>query len=274
MKFILTILAATTALASSPATAQAAENYTGFYAGGRLGYAFDRDNGGETVRFDSDLDGAFGDTINTALGANAFSPGFCGGEPDTAIAADGCDKDEGGIDYAVHAGFDYDFGGLVAGGLVEYGRSDIEDTVTAFSVTPANYALTREMKGTLGLRARVGFNAGGYLPYVTAGVVRAKIKSSFSTTNAVNAFSTDNRSNNEWGYRVGAGIERRFGNVAVGAQYLYTRVKDDEFRVNVTQGSAPATNPFVLVNPAGTQFRRSDRALSNHALGLTASLRF
>ena len=45
-----------------------------------------------------------------------------------------------------------------------------------------------------------------------------------------------------------------FGPVAVGLLYLFTDVKDKGTRVAVTQGTAGATNPFILVNPAGTRF--------------------
>lgn len=271
------LILATTALAtvatSAPALAQDG-NWTGFYVGGRVGYAWGADDNDETILFDTNLDGNFGDTVLTSGGANAFSTGFCGGSPDSAIAADGCSKDDNGIDYGVHAGYDYDFGSIVVGGLVEYGRSDVEDAVTAFSITPANYSFNRKLKGTFGARARIGVDAGRFMPYVTAGVVRAKIKSSFSTSNAVNAFALNDSSHNETGYRLGGGVETMFGPVAIGLLYLYTNVKDKDTRVAVTQGTAGATNPFILVNPNGTDFRRSEDRFKVHALSLTASYRF
>lgn len=269
-------LAAAAALASiSPAAAQTVSaDWTGFYAGGRLGYAFQPNNNGETILFDTNLDGTFGDTVFTTTPSNAFSPGFCGGAANGRTPADGCDKDDDGIDYAIHAGGDYQMGQFVVGALVEYGRADIRDSVTAFSTTPASYTMTRKMRGTLGLRARAGVDVNGFLPYLTAGIVRARVKSSFSTTNGVNAFVLDNRNETQNGYRLGAGIEKRYGNFSVGALYLYTSVKDDDFRVRATQGSAGATNPFILVNPNGTDFRRSDTRFNNHSLGVTASFRF
>ena len=42
----------------------------------------------------------------------------------------------------------------------------------------------------------------------------------------------------------------------------------------LTRGTAPATNPFVLTNAAGTQFRRSDDRFKTHSASLTASYRF
>jgi opacity protein-like surface antigen len=275
MRIALAASAAIIVAASAvPAAAQSAD-WTGAYVGGRVGYAIGRDDNNEQILFDNDLDGDFGDTINTAAGANAFSPGFCSGSPNSAVAADGCSKDDNrGIDFGVHAGYDFDLGGIVVGGLVEYGRTKVEDAVTAFSTTPANYSFNREMKGTFGLRGRVGIDAGAFMPYVTAGVVRAKIRNSFTTSNAVNAFALNERSHRETGYRLGGGVETMVGPIAIGLLYLHTNVKDKDARVAVTQGTAGATNPFILVNPNGTVFRRSEDRFKVNALNLTASFRF
>jgi outer membrane immunogenic protein len=272
MKSIVIAAAATVALAA-PAAAQTAD-WTGFYAGGRIGYAATPLDSSERVLFDKNLDGDFSDTVTTAAGANAFSPGFCNGTANSGLAADRCDSDNDGLDYAVHAGADYQFGRIVVGGLVEYGKAKVTSSASAFSTTPASYTLTREMRGTFGARARIGLDLQGTLPYVTAGVVRAKVRSSFRTTNTANAFATEDSSGSQNGYRLGGGFERRFGPLAIGALYLFTNVKDDDFRVNVTRGTAAATNPFVLTNAGGTQFRRSEDRFKTHSASLTASYRF
>lgn len=259
--------------AAAPAAAQSARNWSGFYVGGRVGYVSAPLNTKESVLFDKNLDGQFGDTVTTAAGANAFSPGFCNGAARGNAPAAGCRTNVDGLDYAVHAGGDAQFGSLVVGALVEYGRSKAEESVSAFSTTPASYTLTREMRGAFGARARVGIDVQGTLPYVTGGIVRAKVRSTFATTNTANAFATTG-DNKLTGYRVGGGVEQRFGPISVGLLYLYTNLKDDSFRVNVTRGSAPTTNPFVLTNPNGTQFRRSDDRFKTHSASLTASYRF
>ncbi len=46
----------------------------------------------------------------------------------------------------------------------------------------------------------------------------------------------------------------------------------DEYTVRV-QGPAPATNPFILTNAAGTDLRRSDQ-FDFHTARLTAAYRF
>ena len=259
---------------AAPAAAQTSPNWTGFYAGGRIGYVATPLETDSSVLFDRDLDGRFGDTITTASGANAFSTGFCNGDPRSARSIDNCKTDDDGLDYAVHAGADYQFGQIVVGGLVEYGRSKGENSVTAFSTTPANYYLSREMRGTFGVRARVGYDIQGTMPYVTAGVVRAKVRSEFTTSNTANAFATSGDSENQKGYRLGGGFETKVGPIALGALYLFTNVKDDDFRVDVTRGTSAATNPFVLGNPNGTQFRRSDDRFKTHSASLTAAFRF
>ncbi len=268
------LLGATLFAFAAPAVAQSAPNWTGFYVGGRVGYVATPLDTGTSVLFDKNLDGSFGDTVTTASGANAFSTGFCNGDPRSPVARDGCETNDDGLDYAVHAGADYQFGSIVVGGLVEYGRSKGENSVTAFSTTPANYYLSREMRGTFGARARVGVDIQGTMPYLTAGVVRAKIRNEFETSNTANAFAVENANGKQNGYRVGGGFETKVGPLALGALYLFTNVKDDDFRVNVTRGTAPATNPFVLTNANGTQFRRSDDRFKTHSASLTASYRF
>ena len=259
---------------AAPAAAQTSPTWTGFYAGGRIGYVTSPLTTKESVLFDRNLDGQFGDTITTVTGANAFSPGFCNGDPRGPRPIDTCKTNTDGLDYAIHAGADYQFGQIVVGGLVEYGRSKVEDSVTAFSTTPANYYLSREMRGTFGARARVGVDLQGTLPYVTAGVVRAKVRNEFTTSNGANAFALENANGKQTGYRVGGGFETKVGPLALGALYLFTNVKDDDFRVNVTRGTAPVTNPFLLGNPNGTQFRRSDERFKTHSASLTAAYRF
>jgi outer membrane immunogenic protein len=122
----------------------------------------------------------------------------------------------------------------VLGALVECDRSNIEDAVTAFSTTPTNYVLNRELRSTLSARARLGVDAGGFLPYVTAGLVRAQLRNSFTSTNTADAFALNDRSYREYGYRLGGGLETMVGPIALGVLYLYTNVKDRDTRVAVT----------------------------------------
>lgn len=262
------------ALLPSSALAQDSEaGWTGAYVGGRLGYAFQRSDRDETILFDTNLDGSFEDTVTTAAGANAFSPGFCGGAATGPTPATGCRDDRDGTDWAVHAGYDLELGGLVVGLVGDYGRTSISDSVAAFSTTPAFYTMTRRMRDNASIRARVGVGLGNTLIYGTGGAAWGKIRNSFATSNTANSF-TNTGNEDSWGYRVGGGIEQRVApNFSIGLQYLHTSLKDDDYRVRA-QGPAPATNPFIRTNASGTDFARSGDRFNWHSAHVTASFRF
>ena len=236
----------------------------------------DPDDGGDSILFDRNLDGDYGDTVLTSGGANAFSPGFCDGVAQGPTPADGCSGNDGGSEYGARAGYDWQSGDWVYGLVAEYGSNDTTDAVSAFSTTPARYTMKREIDGVFAFRARVGFafgENGANLIYATGGFARAKIENSFSTSNGVNTF-TNNGDTHANGTQFGVGYERRLNeNFAVGIEYLATSLDDDEYRVRA-QGPAPATNPFILANPAGTDFRRSDSDLDFDSIRLTATYRF
>jgi outer membrane immunogenic protein len=265
-------------VAASPVYAQTTDgSWTGFYAGGRVGYSFQPSDGDERLAFDTNLDGNYNDTVRTAAGADAFSPGFCGGRARGATPGAGCASDEDSLEWALHAGFDYDLGGPVIGIVAEAGIGYAEDHVTGFSTTPASYTLTRRMKENAGLRARAGYAFGAErntLVYGTGGVVWAKMANEHYSSNVANAF-TLREDDSAWGYRVGGGVEQRVApNLSFGLQYLFTSLKDTGTRVSVTQGTAPATNPFLLVNANGTDFRRTHSRFATHNVSLTANFRF
>lgn len=259
---------------STPALAQNdTASWTGPYVGGHLGYSFQNDDDSETVLFDTNLDGDFGDTVTTAAGANAFSPGFCGGRALGGRPDAGCGDDRDGTDWAAHAGFDYQLGSIVVGVVGEYGRNNITDSVAAFSTTPASYTLTRRLRDNAALRARAGVALGDTLIYGTGGIAWGKIRNSFATTNVANTF-TNTGNEDAWGYRAGGGVEQRVApNFSIGLQYLYTSLKDDDFRVRA-QGPAPAANPFIRTNASGTDFARSGDRFNSHSAHVTASFRF
>jgi outer membrane immunogenic protein len=275
MKILFAVAAVAAAL---PVYAQSTDgSWTGAYVGGRIGYSPQLGDGDERLDFDTNLDGSFGDTVRTAAGADAFSPGFCGGRALGATPAAGCKGDEDSLDWAVHAGYDYDFGGPVVGVVAEAGIGYSEDHVTGFSTTPANYVMTRRMKENAGLRLRAGYafgSARNTLVYATGGGVYAKMDNSFTSSNTANQF-TLRGDDTVWGYRVGGGVEQRVTpNLSFGLQYLFTSLADNGARVDVTRGTAPATNPFLLVNANGTTLRRSHSRFATHNIGVTANYRF
>lgn len=265
-------LAAVLAAAALPAAAQ--DTWTGGYVGLYGGVATEPDDDGDRFLFDTDLNGVFDDTVRTAAGADAFSPGSCDGVAQGATPGAGCRGNSGGADYGLRGGYDWQFGAWVVGAVLDVGRNDVRDAVSSFSTTPARYTMLRKVDTLGALRARVGYAFDDrQMLYATAGVARASIDTSFSTSNGVNTFVAGNDTDAD-GTQAGIGYERRLGaNWSVSAEYLMTMLEDDEFRVRAS-GPAPATNPFIIRNPAGTDFRRSDEDFDFGTFRVALSWRF
>ena len=271
---ILLIGAASLATFATPAFAQSEdEQWEGAYIGGSFGLGAQSNDRNETVVFDTNRDGAFDNNVNTILGASAFSPGFCGGASTGTAPTDGCRSDKDGYEYNIRAGYDAQSGNIVYGFVLEGGKNESRDSVTAFSSTPAAYTFSRDLDYQVQARARVGYAARGALFYATGGAAYAKINNSFSSTNGANSF-TDNGNTKSWGYSYGGGAEVKLAkNFSLGLEYLYTNFVDDDYVVSVGPGSAAATNPFLLAS-GGTDMRRSDSDFAMHNIRLTAAIRF
>lgn len=249
-----------------------AQTWSGFYLGGQVGGASLPSGDGSFVAFDTGLDGGFGDTVRTAAGADAFSPGFCPGAAQGVTPGAGCAREDDGVDFGGRLGYDWQSGSLVFGLLGELSSADVTDSLTAFSTTPASYTFTRELKtvGSFGLRA--GYGGSRLLVYGTGSLAYGDLDRTFTTSNRVNTF-VPNDDGGAWGWRAGGGLELRLSRLSLGAEYLFTSL-DDAARYTVrSQGPAPVTNPFIRVNPAGTDLQRSDD-LELHAVRFTASYRF
>lgn len=277
--FRISSLAAATAVVSvfaSPAMAQDSageEHWEGGYVGGSFGLNTNNSPRNESVVFDTNRDGVFTDTVNTALGANAFAPGFCRGSALGNSAAGGCKSDKDDFDYSIRAGYDMQSGNFVYGLVVDATKSNAVDAVTAFSSTPASYTFFRKLDYSFGARVRAGYAAKGALFYATGGGAWGKLKNRFATTNTANSFA-DNGKTSSWGYSGGGGVEAKVAkNFSLGFEYLYTAFTRDKYVVNVGPGTAPANNPFLLVS-GGTDMRRSDKKFDTHSIRLTAAVRF
>lgn len=277
MKFAALLAVSAASMFAVPAFAQdnrdASQDFDGPYISIGGGASLQGSDRGETLIFDTDRDGTYGDTVNTAGGANAFSPGFCNGAA-TGTANLGCRNDKDGPEYFGRLGYDKRMGNFVLGAVIEGGRSEARDSVSGFSTTPASYTMSREADYQANARLRAGYTpGGGALFYVTGGGAYARLDNKFTTTNTANSFD-DNGKTNAWGYTVGGGAEVMVtNNIGLGLEYLYTDVKDKDYVVNVGAGTAPATNPFLL-NGGGTDIRRSDPNFQTHSVRGTLSYRF
>jgi len=78
------------------------------------------------------------------------------GTLDPSVATTPAEPD--GAIYGVHAGYNYDLGSIVLGAEVDYDATDI-----SFD-TPAS-----DVESVARLKARVGYDAGAFMPYFTAG---------------------------------------------------------------------------------------------------------
>jgi outer membrane immunogenic protein len=266
---------------TTPALAQDedAGNWTGPYIGGSLGYSWQpnisRDTN-ESLVFDTNSDGNFNNTVTTAGGANAFSPGFCRGRALTNSVAPCAGDKDGRIAFSGHAGYDLQFGNIVVGASVEGGRSMIGNSVSGFSTTPASYVLSRRIDWDANARLRAGYALGtGTLIYGTGGLAFAKIKNEFNTSNAQNTFTQSNTNQSEWGWTAGGGIEQKVSqHFSIGLLYRYTRFNTDPSTVTVGRGTAAATNPFIITPSGSTDIRRSNDVFEHQTVRVTASYRF
>jgi opacity protein-like surface antigen len=273
VKRIVLTAAAGFAATAAPAFAQTAD-WSGLYIGGSAGYSEASGNSGETLVFDTDRDGQYGDTVNTAAPANAFSPGFCNGVPNGNTPAAGCVGSDGEFAYAVRAGYDWQMGAFVFGLVGEASKSDIGDAVTGFSTTPASYTFQRQLDYTLAARARAGYAFDSFLVYGTAGFAWGELDRSFTTSNGANSF-TPSGDDDASGYQVGGGFEWMLNsNMSIGLEYLRTSLDDDDYLVDVGPGTAGPTNPFLIVNPTGTLMKRSEDKFEYDTYSVTAAWRF
>lgn len=281
MKLASLLVASAATMLAVPAMAQdsgstardRSQDFNGPYVSVGGGATLQGSDRGETLVFDTDRDGTYGNQVTTSTGADAFSPGFCNGAA-TGTANVGCRNDKDGPEFFGRVGLDKRMGNFVVGALIEGGHSVARDSVSGFSTTPASYTMSREADWQASARLRAGYTpGGGALFYVTGGPAYARLDNRFSTTNTANSFA-DNGKTNAWGYAAGGGAEVMVtNNIAVGLEYLYTDVKDDDYVVNVGAGSAPATNPFLL-NGGGTNIQRSDPHFRTHSVRGTLSFRF
>lgn len=278
MKCLSLLVASAAAVAfATPVIAQSdrdtSQDFNGPYFGVTGGFTVQPNDGRETLVFDTNRDGTYGENVSTTTGANAFSPGFCGGAA-TGTGNVSCANDKDGFEYLGKLGYDKRMGNFVLGAVIEAGRSEARDSVTGFSTTPASYTFSREADYQANARLRAGYTpGGGVLFYATGGGAYAKLDNRFTTSNTTNSFA-DNGRTNGWGYVAGGGAEAMLTkNISLGLEYLYTNIQDDDFVVNVGPGIAGPTNPF-LINGGGTDIKRADDHFRTHSIRATMNFRF
>lgn len=265
--------------AAAQDSGQPSDYFNGFYVGGTFGLDATANDDNDGIAFDTNRDGNFDNTVRTTTGANAFSPGSCGGTANGVNLTNGCADDDDSYGYSIRAGVDRrlgDNGLLVAGLLAEATKSESRDFVSAFSTTPASYTISRGLDHSFALRGRLGISPGDGrgLFYVTGGVAYGKLEHSFATSNGANSFTQVNDEEYELGGQIGGGAELHVArNLSLSFEYLYQSFEDDDYYVEVGRGSAPLTNPFLL-NGGGTFLRPANTDYNLHSFRVGANFRF
>ncbi|WP_421731354.1 outer membrane protein [Brevundimonas sp.] len=277
MKILSTSAAAAAlVLASASASPVLAQDWAGGYIGVYGGASMADDDGSETLLFDRNLDGDYGDTVTTPSGADAFAPGFCGGRANSNAAPGGCSDDNKGVQGGVRAGYDWQFGQFVVGGVADVSAFDLKDAATGFSVTPAAYQFTRKLEHVAAARARVGYAYGPALIYATGGYAVGKVDNRFYTTNGANSFTASTDDDKADGWQAGGGVEYKLApNLSITGEYLYTSLDAGDYVIRVGPGSAGPANPFILApNTTGTDMIRSSSSFDVHAVQIGMNYRF
>jgi outer membrane immunogenic protein len=229
----------------------ASHSWTGLYIGAQAGYAFG-DNDGNTLEFDTDLDGVFDDTVLTPGGLDAFGPGFTS-------------DFENGFSGGLRIGYDHQFGNFLLGVVADASYVDVSDRVNGLSTTPADYTFDRELNFLVTGRVRGGWVFDRFMVYATGGIAYGDIDYTFSTDSPATLGAVFDGDEDAWGYTVGAGAEMMLTQrISLGVEYLYTDLDVD------TQTARFTTGPFT----PGTDIRPSDDEFDFHTLRATMAYRF
>jgi outer membrane immunogenic protein len=140
------------------------------------------------------------------------------------LDSDTLTEDPDGLLYGAHAGYLYDFGSWVVGAELDIDGTDIEDETADVAVD----TITRA-------KLRLGYDAGNWLPYVTAGVAQVR------TSSDAAAFDTD-----DTGPFGGVGVEYRLNDsIRIGGEVLQHQFEDyDGTGVDIDATTAAARVSF------------------------------
>jgi outer membrane immunogenic protein len=200
--------------------------WTGFYVGLQAGYTWGED--------DNDLVVTTGPAAFGGV-ASADLEGFVGG---------------------AHAGFNYQFGSVVAGL-----EADIEglaaDGDVAVVAPAGTLAISSEINFQGSLRARLGFAFDRALIYATGGLAFVNYDATYAFTPAAGGFTVVDFDDTLWGWTIGAGIEYAItNNITTRVEYRYTQFdsQDNGFNFTGLVGSGNTEPEFHTVR-AGISYK-------------------
>ena len=195
-------------------------SWTGFYVGFNAGYGFSNENEVETRGIDA---------INGFNVGAGFRPRFV-------------ELDSEGFIGGVQLGYNWQFNNVVFGLETDIQYTDFEDNRNFVGTSGLNNFYRRDLEYLGTFRGRLGLAFDRALFYVTGGLAyggvhnSADFRSGFNTT-AFFGQSDDTRV----GYAIGGGLEYAFtNNISLKAEYLYYDLGDEDVRVGLQPGFAPA----------------------------------
>jgi outer membrane immunogenic protein len=236
-------------------------DWTGFYAGVQLG-------------------GAFGSTGQAQLSPFAF-PGLvtaftpAGQVPGSSFNANGDFNDS--IIGGGHVGYDWQFDRIVVGGVLDFNFTNVNDEQRAFSRSPADYVITRDLDFLATLRGRVGYLfTDNLLAYATGGLAYGDVDISYRQGPLSPAvFNTSGGQDSDFGYTVGGGLEAKLTQqVSIGVEYLYTNLGGNDFQANLSNGPFGGAGGAVGSNAGGTTLTGTDSDFDFHTVQVKLSYRF
>jgi len=191
--------------------APAVFDWSGLYVGANIGYAF----GGSDV---------------------------VGVDPAGAFAGDAGELELNGLFGGVQAGFNWQFGSVVAGIETDFQLASINDSLEATGPAPAVGTITGDLNWFGTVRGRVGVAFDRALVYATGGLAYGNYEVTFDPTGPAAAVSD---SQMLVGWTAGAGLEYGItDNISAKLEYLYVDLGADDYELGTgpgafqTQGSA------------------------------------
>lgn len=156
----------------------------------------------------------------------AILGGYDGIKPGSSEDIDGVDQTVDGFLYGVEAGYDFNFGGVVAG--VEAELTDSTGKVETARTTPNDFGFGEVSTGRdIYVGARIG------VPVTPATLVYGKGGYTNTRLNTLYGDGTTNRDENFElsGWRLGAGVEQAIGSRTFAkVEYRYSNYEDANFR--------------------------------------------
>jgi outer membrane immunogenic protein len=182
--------------------------WTGFYVGAQAGYAWGEDS--PRLYFN-------GENVTSAL-----------------IGQD-TDFDTDGFVGGVHAGYNVQFGSIVAGVEADIEAAGIEgDRTYTVLGTADTVSASSDINFQGSLRARLGVAFDRALIYATGGVAFANIENTYSAFGVSRSFD-----DMQWGWTIGAGVEYAItNNLTARAEYRYTQYDNFNTRTDFIAANA------------------------------------